>query len=497
MRSWVLTAARAAALAGPTALAFFSGGYFDEARAWAGLGAWLLAILALVLEPRGLPRGRPAVLAFGGLALLSVWTLVSMAWAPIRGSAYHAGQLNLLYLGALLAAAGLMRGRPTLRAMEPALVAGALIVIGYGLSERLFPGAVHFTDSLTAQGRLEQPLTYWNAMGELAAIGFVLAARLAGDATRPIGLRLPAAAAAAPLGLGLYLSFSRGALFTVAAGLLVLVVVIPRRETLWGVMVCLAAGFVSAVAAAPFRGPTSLAGSLSTREGQGLIVLIGLLVVMVLAALAQRWIIRRGHGGELALPRHASAIALLLICAGLAVAIFAGAKESSRLPSGTSNTRFTTLSSDRYDYWRVALNAFVRQPFRGVGAGGWAVDWLRYRREQSYAVDAHSLPLQTLAELGVVGLLLLVTTLAGVIEAARRALLRARDLAAGPVAALVVYLAHSPLDWDWQLPALTLVAVLLAGALLGLASDGAPSPPNGDTGALDTAPARGEQVVGA
>jgi O-antigen ligase len=188
---------------------------------------------------------------------------------------------------------------------------------------------------------------------------------------------------------------------------------------------------------------------------------------------------------------------LLLICAGLAVAIFAGAKESSRLPSGTSNTRFTTLSSDRYDYWRVALNAFVRQPFRGVGAGGWAVDWLRYRREQSYAVDAHSLPLQTLAELGVVGLLLLVATLAGVIEAARRALLRARDLAAGPVAALVVYLAHSPLDWDWQLPALTLVAVLLAGALLGLASDGAPSPRNADTGALDTAPARGEQVVGA
>ena len=99
------------------------------------------------------------------------------------------------------------------------------------------------------------------------------------------------------------------------------------------------------------------------------------------------------------------------------------------------------------------------------------MDWLRYRHERSYAVDAHSLPLQTLAELGLVGLAFLLAMLAGIVDAARRALARARELAAGPVAALVVYLAHSPLDWDWQMPALTLLAVLLAGVLIGLASD--------------------------
>jgi hypothetical protein len=47
------------------------------------------------------------------------------------------------------------------------------------------------------------------------------------------------------------------------------------------------------------------------------------------------------------------------------------------------------------------------------------------------------------------------------------------------VAGLVVWLAHSPLDWDWQLPALTLVAVALAGTVLGLAG-GSPLLPRAD-----------------
>ena len=72
-------------------------------------------------------------------------------------------------------------------------------------------------------------------MGELAAIGFVLCARLAGDASRPAGAALrAAAAAAAPLGMGLYLSFSRGALFACAAGLVALIVVAPRAASSCG-----------------------------------------------------------------------------------------------------------------------------------------------------------------------------------------------------------------------------------------------------------------------
>src|SRR5260370_6425946 len=116
------------------------------------------------------------------------------------------------------------------------------------MSERLLPGVLHFSLSVSARGRLEQPLTYWNAMGELAALGFVLCARIAGDADRPRPLRAASAAAAAPLGLALYLSFSRGALFACAAGLVALIVAAPRRVQLRGLLVVVCAG---ALAAAP------------------------------------------------------------------------------------------------------------------------------------------------------------------------------------------------------------------------------------------------------
>ena len=84
-------------------------------------------------------------------------------------------------------AVGALRTRAALRAVEPALAAGATLVIGYGLAGRLLPGIVELARSASAGGRLEQPITYWNAEGALAAIGLVLCARLAGDVRRPRG----------------------------------------------------------------------------------------------------------------------------------------------------------------------------------------------------------------------------------------------------------------------------------------------------------------------
>ncbi len=477
MRSAALSAARLVLLAGPTVLAFFAGGYFDEPRAWAGLGAWLLVAVGLLAQPKPLPRGRGAWLALGGLGGLAAWTLLSVAWAPIAGSAYHAGQIAVLYLGALLAATVLLRTGGAQRAVEPALAAGTLVVIGYGISERLLPGVLNFARSLSAQGRLEQPLTYWNAMGELAALGFVLSLRIAGDAGRPARLRIAAAAACAPLGLGLYVTFSRGALFACAAGVVTLIVVAGRHEQLRAIVVGVAAGAVAALAAAPFAGVTSLAGAQSTREREGAITLALLMVIAVAAGCVQWRLVRRERPAELALPRRSPLIALVVICAGLALAIVVGARESSAQsqPLSAGATRLVTLQSNRYAYWRVALHAFADEPLRGVGAGGWAVYWLRLRPINEGAQDAHSLPIQTAAELGLVGLALLAAFLAGVGLAARDAYRAAPAQAAGPIAGFVVYVAHAPLDWDWQMPAVTLVALVLAGALLALGEPAAPA----------------------
>jgi hypothetical protein len=110
VRSAATNAARLILLAGPTALAFFSGGYFDGPRTWAGLLAWLLVVVAALAGRSGIPRGRAVAATIGGLALMAGWSLLSITWSPIAGNAYHAGQIVMLYLGALIAAVLLLGG---------------------------------------------------------------------------------------------------------------------------------------------------------------------------------------------------------------------------------------------------------------------------------------------------------------------------------------------------------------------------------------------------
>jgi O-Antigen ligase len=466
--------AGALVLAGPTALAFFSGAYFAGPRAWAGALAWGCVIAAIAVGAQ-LPRGRWPRVALGGLAAMAVWSLASIAWAPVAGDAYQAAQIVVLYAGALLAAALVLRDSAARRLAEPVLALGAAVVVGYGLAGRLLPGVLHYARSVSAQGRLEQPLTYWNAMGELAALGLVLCARLAGDPSRPWAVRTLAAAAAAPLGLGLYASFSRGALFAALAGVIALLALAPRRDQLAALAVVIAAAVVAAAAVSPLHGVTSLSGPLAHREHQGLIALAVVVVAGALAAGAQLAVGARVRSGPLPaspLVAHRGAIATVLVLAGLGVAIVVGAHESSGANQGLSGgaSRLVSLRSNRFDYWHVALRAFVLEPLHGVGAGNWQVYWLRWRTIAEFAADAHSLPLQTLAELGIVGVLALAAFLGGLLGAAGRAL-RRPSAPVGAVAGLITYLAHAPLDWDWEMPAVTLVAIVLAGLVMSVADD--------------------------
>jgi hypothetical protein len=276
-----------------------------------------------------------------------------------------------------------------------------------------------------------------------------------------------AAAACSPLGTGLYVSFSRGALFGCAAGLVTLIVAARTRQQLRALLLCVAVAVLSSVAIGPLHGVTGLSGGRSTREAQGAIALGALLVISIAAAAIERRLIarERERAEPLPLPRRAGTIAAVLVCAGLALAIVLGAKENSVAPLSRGAGRLVTLQSNRYAYWVVALRAFAAQPLHGVGAGGWAVWWLRYRDVNEFAQDVHSLPLETLAEFGLVGGAFLLTFFGGVGLAARDALRVDPTRAAGPIAGCVAYVAHTPLDWDWQMPAVTLVAVVLAGAL--------------------------------
>lgn len=393
---------------GTAVLCFRAGGYFHDPRTAIAIGASVVVAVVAIspLGPALIPPTRAGRVALAGLVALAGWTALSLLWAPLIEPAREDAQRLALYVAALALAVVALRERWAVRAVEAAVALLAVGVVAYGLLGEA--GAIDVTASASANGRLDQPLGYWNAMGAMAALGVVLAVRIAVDRGRPIALRTVAAIGAVPPAVGLYLTYSRGALAAAIVGLAVLALVAPETASLWR-----RAGRRARAAAS-----WAVLGA----------VVVGLVVV----------------AGDRAVPER-----------------------------GATAQRFADLGSNRSDYWNVAAGAFADEPLIGTGTGGFAVVWLRERDVREGAYDAHSLYVETGSELGLVGLLLLAGFVAGTAVCARQWAGNDAALAAGPCAALTVLTFHAGLDWDWELPALVLPALLMAGA--AIARDGRPA----------------------
>ncbi|HEU0023384.1 MAG TPA: hypothetical protein VFQ12_02045, partial [Thermoleophilaceae bacterium] len=189
--------AAAVLLAGPTVLAFFSGGYDVEPQLLGAALAFCLLGVLIAATPwppiRG--RGLAALLALAGLA---AWTGASIAWAPIRDTAAEEAVQLTLYAAAFAAALVAMRDPLVRRWAAPALLAGTAIVAVYALAGRLLPDVFPFEFSSRAGSRIQQPLTYWNALGLLMAFGVLLAISVCSDGERSPRLRIAACAATVP-----------------------------------------------------------------------------------------------------------------------------------------------------------------------------------------------------------------------------------------------------------------------------------------------------------
>jgi O-antigen ligase len=126
---------------------------------------------------------------------------------------------------------------------------------------------------------------------------------------------------------------------------------------------------------------------------------------------------------------------------------------------------------DRAHYWRVAWRVFEKHPLIGSGAGTFDEQWFRYRDVSRTVHEAHSLYLEALSELGIVGLVMTVLLLAIPIVAARRA----RDpLLTAALGAYCGFLVHAGFEWDWEMPITTISGLLLACALVLSAAPGHP-----------------------
>jgi O-antigen ligase len=338
-----------------------------------------------------------------------------------------------------------------------------------------------------AINRLETPIGYWNALGIFAAMGALLLAGLAARA-RWLPGRALAAGCTVVCVTTLYFTFSRGSWLALFVGIVVALVVDPRRAQLSLVFLVLAPFSAAAVLlASRSTSLVDLSGSLAQAAGDGhrLALEVVLLAVgaggaiLALGLVADRW-----RPTRTARTVYVGAIVLaVLVSIGVGLAHYGGPVSAAQrawhsfrgapvaVGAGqTLNARLFSLSSNgRVDLWKAAWHDASSHSVLGSGAGSYERYWYAHRTDPQSVRDAHSLYLETFAELGAVGLAVLVALLAVPLVA----LVRLRERRFAPVlgAGYVAFLVHAAVDWDWELPAVVVVALLAGVGLLALGRD--------------------------
>lgn len=508
-------------------LGWWQGG--ADPRHWGVVALAVLMWAAIAAVYGRLPRlSTPAGIGVLAGALLALWTGASIVWAtPSRHLAIEEATRTTMYaaalaIGALLLASPSALGRAA-RWTATGLVALAAVTVVRLLGE---PSAIeHFV-----AGRLAWPVGYPNGIAAAYALGaWLLIGQWCStlqqhqpDST-PHQRRERATVAAVMLtGAALLLTLaasaqSRGGIVAFAGAACVAFVLVPTRAAL---VIALVVTGGAALAAGPrfervFETARELADATFTRGGDlqaaqaaaeiagtqaGMAVAIvtaaSLLLALSAAFVLLAWHDRRGlarwqqrwQAAPRLDARHFLAGAALILGCVLTLAVASsegrgwirsqwagcrdpGAYNQPRQQPGSSHLE--QVGTNRCDFWRVALENWRDHPAAGVGAGNFG-GWYALRRQSpELPTYAHSLPLQLLGELGIVGALLG----AGAAGAGAWATWRfarsgpGRDASTAAIAAgLAGWAAHAGIDWLWQLPVVTLPAIVLLGGLLGASS---------------------------
>lgn len=453
---------------------------------WVPIGLVVVLAAAMAAIARPPPLTAPTVLAFTALAGLGLWSLLSSSWATAAEPATIAGNRWLVYAATLLLAIVLLRTRRHGHALLGGIGIGTAIVAVTVLARLLGSDPA----SLFQLGRLNEPLGYINGEGCVFAMGCWLTLAIA-ERREPVLAGVGAAATMALLGLTL-LTVSRGAAVALLAAAAVALAMIPgRRRRL--LLMALLAGAVLVVASTILHvystGSAGTAPSTSVVHTAARAIIVAALVVGcawgLLVAVARSANARGGAAAEgLRRVGTAAAIAAIAIPVLVGLARISSVERTLRsqwhtfvhldLGPGQTAPTFSTAQArllsgagSRYDFWRVGGKVFAAHPIVGVGAGGYTEQYYRERRTLEPIQNPHSLILEVLSELGIVGGLLLTSLVAGVAIGVRR---MAR--AAGPSSATVVaatgmvttWFVYTSVDWIDLLPGVTMAA--LGGAAI-------------------------------
>jgi hypothetical protein len=480
------------------------------------IGSGLLAAACIVLT-----HGRR--LASGGwpvalLLALSALTALSVVWSVQPDASWQDAGRMFAFSGEFAVAVLLARSAPgAWRWVLGAIVLSATIVCGWALLTKVFPNHL---DARDPYARLRAPYDYWNAIGLTAAMGAIACIWLG---SRRSGHGLLSALGFPAMGImlvTLLLAYSRGALAALAVGLVAWFCITPLRLRGAATLIAGALGAAGVIAFAFSRHALSSDNvSLAERTHAG--HQLGVLLVAMIAALALVGAVVCFQRERTPLVRDARrrlGAAVLGVLALGVVGVVGALAASHRGLTGTvshafhsltdphapvpPNTpgRLTAIASVRARYWNEALKVFKAHPLLGSGAEGYATARLRYRSETLDVRHAHGFVVQTLADLGLVGLLLALALLLAWMTAAgrcthpfdRRWRLQAARATARPawlrwpawerfrfrytpertglltmLALVVTFGVHSLVDWTWYVPGDACVALLCAGWLAG------------------------------
>jgi len=477
-RALVFTAFVGATLLGST----FAGGDSGPDRVLpVGGGAVVLLAGTLVLVGLGrfpAPRfGHWGMVLVASVLGIAVWAGATIAWSIVPDRSWDAFDKSVAYaaflgLGLLLAVFGAGRaGR---------LAAGLLAaVLGATLAWALLAKVVPVLDPGGDRvARLREPVGYWNALALLADVGIVLGLWLATAREHRRSVRLAGGLLVYVSTLALLLTLSRAGL-VVGIGGVALWLVLSRPVRVEASLTLVAAALPAVLVGAWAFTRPALTEDVATRANRvadgrvlGLLAVLGAALAVALVTLAGRRALsaeaRRRAGKALVVGAVVCALALT---AG-AVASAADAVSSGRSCSEVVNdvSRLGSLDpNNRVCWWRESWSVFAGHAPLGAGAGSFETARKRYRHDARSVVEPHSLPLQMLADGGVLGLALFVALVfagAGVCVCALRRLDGPERAAASALVAVpAVYLGHALVDYDWNFLAVTAPTMVTLGLL--------------------------------
>jgi hypothetical protein len=463
-------------------------------------GATIAGVVGLTRSPRPAYGIWPAglLLAFAALCALSV------VWSVQPDESWQDASQMLAYSALFAATVALVRAMPGgWSILIGGVLLAAVIVCGYALMTKVLPGSL---DSSDPYARLRAPYGYWNATGLTAAMG-VLACMWLG--ARRAGHALLSALSYPAMGLllvTLMLAYSRGSLVAVAVGLALWFCTVPLR--LRGAAVLLGGGIGAAVVVAWDFSQHALSNdkvALAQRIDAGSqlgVVLAAMLVALTALGVAvgfaasrraPRPRMRRRMGMILLSLPVIALLGLLGLLAhshrGLTGSISHDLSSltdpNAPVPLNTPG-RLTSVGSVRARYWNEALEVFSEHPLLGAGSAGYATARLRHRTVPLDVHHAHGFIVQTLADLGLVGLGLVLALLATWLAAVGRAThpfnrrwqnwrwqrvqapyTAERIGLLSMLCVVVTFGVHSLVDWTWYFPGDACVALLCAGWLAG------------------------------